>query len=667
MYEKLFSPISINSVTLKNRIAYPSLALLFSYDKKINNKHIEFYRERAKGGAALITVGPVGFDELGSGLIALSIEHDDSISDFKKLTDAIKEENSIPWIQLFHAGAYSMPILIGGKQPIAPSPVYSSYSKTTPKEMTIEDIEYVQGKFVQAARRAKEAGFMGVEIIGSAGYLITQFLSPLTNKRSDEYGGNFQNRMRFATELIAKLRNELGKNFPITMRMAGNDFMPESNDSTKTPEIAIAYENAGIDAISVTGGWHETRVPQLSMDVPRGAFAYLAQNIKNHVSVPVLASNRITDPSTAELILQNGSADIINMARPLLADPYLPKKAKEGKINQIRPCVACSQGCTDQIFSGKPIYCATNPLTGFENERQILETSNPKNILIIGSGPGGMESAITAHAAGHSVELFEAKPEIGGQLILASKIHEKTELSHLLHYYKETILELEIPIYTNLAVTPDMIQQKQPDYVIIAEGAIQNGLPIEHDGSSNILQAWDVLHNDPETGKNIAIIGGGATGLEAALFLGQKGTISPEILHFLFVTKAESPDTLYNLCTTGSKNITIFESTEKIGSGIGKSTKWITIDAVKRYGINIKTNLSIEKIQNNTIFYSHEKEKRSKQFDTIINATGVSPVTTISDKINGLNIPHSIIGDCKKPGRIQDAIHDAFLAITQLH
>ena len=280
MFKKLFESIDINKTTIKNRIVYPSLALSYSPDGEVNERYIDFYREKAKGGAGIITVGPVLFDNTGTGVIALSIAEDKSVPDFIKLTSAIKSEGACAWIQLYHAGAYAYSSMMEGRKPFAPSAVYSKYSKETPVEMTLDDIKNIQESFIRGAKRAKEAGFDGVELLGSAGYLISQFLSPIKNLRKDQYGGSFENRVRFARELIEMMRRRLGPDYPITIRMAGNDFVPGSITDEETPMIAKVYENAGIDAISVTGGWHESRVPQLAMNLPRGGFAWLARGIK---------------------------------------------------------------------------------------------------------------------------------------------------------------------------------------------------------------------------------------------------------------------------------------------------------------------------------------------------------------------------------------------------
>ena len=259
MYQNLLSPITINRLEIRNRVVYPSLGLLYSYDGKLNDRYYNYFQEKARGGTGLVTVGPVGIDFIGSGGIIPMLDTDNAIPAFKKMASIIKDEGARAWVQLFHAGAYSYPMLLNGEAPIAPSAVYSRYSKAMPREMTIEDIESVQEAFIKAAARAREAGFDGVEILGSGGYLITQFLSPIKNQRSDAYGGSFENRVRFPREVIEGIRKHVGDDFPLTIRMAGNDFVTGSNTDTETKEFAKVYEAAGVDAISVTGGWHETQ------------------------------------------------------------------------------------------------------------------------------------------------------------------------------------------------------------------------------------------------------------------------------------------------------------------------------------------------------------------------------------------------------------------------
>lgn len=665
MFDILFSPITINKTVVKNRITYPALGLLFSYDRKLNDRYVHFFAERARGGAGIVTVGPVGFNIVGGGIGTLGLDSDNDIPDFAKLASVIKKEGARAWVQLFHAGAYSYSKLTGGPDPIAPSPVYSSYSKLVPREMTLDDIRETQEGFVNAAVRVQKAGFDGVEIIASAGYLITQFLSPLKNKRTDRYGGSFENRTRFPREILEMMRGKLGPDYPISIRMAGNDFVAGSNTSIETPEIAKVYEKAGVNLISVTGGWHEAHVPQLPMDAPRLVFSYLAQNIKRAVSVPVAASNRITDPRLAEQLIKDGFCDMVNLARILIADPFWPAKAAQGRVKEIRPCVACNQGCTDSLFSGNSVYCIANPRAGYEGERNLATAASQKKIMVIGAGPAGLEAAVRAAEAGHEVELYDKANRIGGQLWIAATPPHKHEVRKLIPYY-EALLNTDVNVFLGREVTVDLINGKKPDHVIVAEGAEPLVPPIDGIDDPNVLSAWDVLKNDPMVGTAIAIIGGGAVGLETAEFLAAKGTLSPETLHFLFLYEAETVERLRELCTRGNKKVTVFEMLPKAAQNVGRSTRWVLLSNVKRYGIDVITNATVRSIQNGTVTFERNGNTVSMHFDTVVNAVGSRAVRTIADAISQLGIPYTIIGDCDKPAQIDKAIHEGFMAVMDL-
>ena len=662
MFKYLFSPITINKLEIKNRIAYPALGLLYSYDSKLNDRYYAYFKERAKGGAGIVTVGPVGIDDLGAGIAALSIASDEAIPDFQKIARIIRAEGARAWIQLFHAGAYAFPFLINNQTPIAPSAVYSNYSKTTPREMTLADIERVQNAFAQAAGRAIEAGFDGVEIIGSAGYLICQFLSPKTNLRTDAYGGSFENRLRFPVETIALTRKQIGPDLPLTIRMAGNDFIPGSNTDAETPAIAQAYEAAGVDAVNVTGGWHETRVPQLPMELPRAALTYLALNVKKAVSVPVMASNRIADPYTGEKIIRDGCADMINLGRPLIADPEWPKKSWEGRPDEIRPCTGCSQGCTDQIFNGMPVFCVGNPLAGFENERRIVPTQSPKRVMVVGAGLAGLEAAVTAAQIGHDVKIYEKTDDIGGQIWIAGAPPHKQELLELIRYYRAMLCKYDIPVFFNTTVDAAFVQKKSPDHLIVAEGAKALLPPIEGSDDPSVLSSWDVLSDNPPLGREVAVIGGGSVGLETALFVAAKGTLNPEMLHFLFEYEAECPERLKELMFTGTSHVTIFEMLPKPGKDHGKSTKWVLLGKLKRHGVDIITDATVQSIKNGTVSYEKGGEHLTRRFDNVILAAGSQAVQDLSKTLAPLNIPFTTVGDCIEPGRINDAVHGGFMA-----
>lgn len=666
MYSYLFSPIRINNLEVKNRIAYPSLGLLYSTDGKLNDRYYNYFAERAKGGAGLITVGPVGVDLVGSGAIALSLTHDEAIADFKKLTAIIKDGGARAWIQLFHAGAYSHPMFIDGQQPMAPSAVYSRYSRTQPREMTIADIHQTQENFARSAERAREAGFDGVEVLASAGYLISQFLSKRTNQRSDEYGGSFENRVRFPRELIELLRKHLGPDYPLTIRMAGCDFVSGSNSDTDTPEFARVYETAGVDAINVTGGWHESRVPQLPMHLPRSAFAFLSLNIKEAVSVPVIASNRISNPESAEQIIRDGYADLVNLGRVLIADPQWPQKAFEGRVDEIRPCVGCSQGCTDQVFSGQPVFCVGNARAGFEGERQLARKDDPKKVMVIGAGASGLEAAVTAASCGHQVDVFEKDSDIGGQLWVAGAPPHKQEILEFIRYYRAQIKKHQIPLHLNTSVDADFVQQQNPDYIILAEGAEPTWPPIDGHDDPCVYSAWQVLKENPALGKSVAVVGGGSVGLETALFVATKGTLTPEVLHFLFTYEAIGIERLRELLFRGSSKVTVFEMLPRIGQDIGKSTRWIVFDNLKRYGVTVKTSTRVTSIRDGNVKFEKDDQTQQLQFDNVIMASGAQSVPGLSAELKKLGIPFATVGDGLRLGKLNDAIHGGFLAALNI-
>ena len=667
MYRYLFTPITVNRLEIKNRIAYPALGLLYSYDSRLNDRYYEYFRQRARGGAGIVTVGPVGVDFIGSGLLALSLRDDEYIPAFEKLTGIIRAEGARAFVQLFHAGGYSHPILIDGATPIGPSPVYNPYAKVTPREMGLEDIQTVQEAFAAAAARAVAAGFDGVEIIASAGYLLTQFLSPLRNQRTDDYGGSFENRVRFARETIQRVRAAIGPDVALSVRMAGNDFVPGSNTDSETPAIARIYEAAGVDVINVTGGWHESKVPQLPMELPRSAYAYLALNIKKAVSVPVMASNRIATPEMAEQILRDGCADMVNLGRVLIADPEWPQKAFEGRADEIRPCVACSQGCTDQVFSGQPVFCVGNPQAGFEAERPITPAPAPKRVMVVGAGPGGLEAAVTAARRGHRVEIHESGDDIGGQLWMAGAPPHKRELLEFIRYYRAMLRRHHIALHLNSSVDIARIRAIAPDHVIVAEGARALVPPIAGIDAAGVLTAWQVLRDNPRLGRRVAIIGGGAVGLETAMFVAAKGTLTPEILHFLFAYQAEAPERLRELMYHGTSRVTVFEMLPKAGADVGKSTKWILMANLERHGVAIRTRTQVAAISDARVLtLDTEAGAVREEFDTVIVASGSRPVQRLSQALSEAGIPFTAVGDTLKPGKLNDAIHGGFLAALSI-
>ncbi|MCP4688002.1 MAG: FAD-dependent oxidoreductase, partial [Desulfobacterales bacterium] len=394
----------------------------------------------------------------------------------------------------------------------------------------------------------------------------------------------------------------------------------------------------------------------------RSGYAYLARNVKDAVSIPVMASNRITTPDEAETIIKEGGADMVNLGRVLIADPRWPIKAKEGRPNEIRPCVACSQGCTDEIFSGRPVFCVGNPRAGFEGERKIVKTRDPKKVLIAGAGAAGLEAAVTATRIGHQVEILEKSDRIGGQLHLAGAPPHKQELLEYIRYYQAMVEKYKISITFNTEATEAVIKERNPDHLIIAEGAEPLVPPIPGVDDPRVISSWDVLRDNPPLGKKAAVIGGGAVGLETALHVAFKGTLCPDMLHFLFTYNAAEVERIRELMFNGTSKVTVFEMLPKVGKDVGKSTKWVLMGNLDRYGVEIRTNARVTSIEDGRIVYEIDGKEESEQFDNVILASGSRSRQVLMKQAESFDIPCSSVGDCVNPGRINDAVHGGFLA-----
>jgi 2,4-dienoyl-CoA reductase (NADPH2) len=657
----LFSPIKINTMELKNRIVMTAMHLGYTPEGDVTDRLIDFYARRAKGGVGLIIVGGCPIDEFGGMAGMISIHDDQYIPGLRQLTEAVKNNGAKIAAQLYQAGRYTHSASIGGRKPFSSSAVRSKFTGETPRALELEEIPGVQDKFAEAAVRAKASGFDAVEILGSAGYLISQFLSPITNLREDKYGGSLENRMRFGLEVVEKVRTAIGPDFPVLMRLAGNDFMEGGNTNKESRLFAAETEKMGVDLFNVTGGWHETRIPQLTMCVPRQAYVYLAQGIKSAVSVPVLASNRINDPHIGEEILRNGQADLVTIARGLLADPDLPNKAKKGKSDLIYRCVACNQGCFDSIFQFKPATCLVNPSAG--REAELISTSAPKlkKVLVIGGGPAGMKTACTAAERGHKVTLIEKEERLGGQLLLNRLIPGKEEMLTTATDLINNMKALDVTIVLGKAANPQFIKETAPDAVVVATGArpVLPDIPGIH--GQNVFHAWDLLTGKVGVGTKVVILGGNAVGLETALYLANQGTLTPEALHFLMINRAESLETLTQLLDRGNKIVTVVEMTKKVGKDIGLTSRWTVLGELRRLGVNIVTNTKAVGIKADGLEVETEDGRDVIQADAIVIAAGSRSENSLVSDLESLVPEVHTIGDAKEPRNAMDAIQEGYL------
>ncbi len=650
------TPFKINNMELKNRIIMLVMHVGFSKGGILSEQDKAFFEERAKGGAAAITQ-VCGVSDVGTADNMPNIKEETFFEKEKEITEMMHSYGTKHIVQLFHRGRNSLSDY--GLKPVAPSNVPSSIYRQECDVLTKEQIEQTIQDFADAALKCKEIGIDAVEVSCSAGYLLTLFLSPLTNLRDDEYGGDDERRMRMPLDTLRAIRAAVGKDYPVIVRIAGSQMMPGGYGIDYMQKFCSIAEKEGlIDAVNVTGGWHEAPVPQISYQLPAGGFAYLADAIKRVVNVPVIACNRINNSDTMEEILRNGMADFVGTARGFLADPDFAEKVLSSK--PYNRCQGCNK-CIEAVLRGKPVICAYNPEVGKElEEKKHRKVVSAKKILVVGAGPAGLEAAKKSAERGYKTILCTKDAYLGGMLVSAAVPPEKQDLMKFVENKQYELEQLGVDIRYNTEVDGDFVKELQPYFVVETTGSTAFVPEIKGIDRENVYMALDVLKGETETiaklkkGKTV-IIGGGTVGLETARYIASKHYASDKAKGFnnMFIGKdipvADLP-----------ADITVIEMTNKIGKDLG-GLKWIVMKEVKADGIKTLTETAVKEIADGYILADTPEGEKRLQADNVIIAAGFKPLSTdITSACLDEKISYAKIGDCKEVKDAMNGIHDAY-------
>jgi 2,4-dienoyl-CoA reductase (NADPH2) len=593
-YPHLFEPLNLGFTTLKNRILMGSMHTGLEESKNGFAKQAAYFAERAKGGVGLIVTGGVAPNRAGwTSPFGSKLSTHSEAKQHQLITEAVHAEGGKICMQILHTGRY-------GYHPIcvAPSAIKSPISPFKPWKLSRGGIKRTINDFVNCAKLAQEAGYDGVEIMGSEGYLINQFIVSKTNKRTDEWGGSYENRIKFPIEIVRQTREAVGKNFIIIYRLSMLDLVEDGSSWEEVEQLAKAIEKAGATIINTGIGWHEARVPTIATMVPRGGFSWVTKRLMGKLSIPLITTNRINMPDVAEQILADGHANMVSMARPFLADPEFPKKALEGRTDEINTCIACNQACLDHVFERKTASCLVNPRACKELSTIVLPAITKKKIAVVGAGPAGLSASVTLAQRGHEVHLFEANATIGGQFNIAKEIPGKEEFIETLRYYKKQMELHKVQIHLN-----SIFKQEQAtdfDEVVVSTGVSGRTLTIEGINDPKVLSYTDVVLHKKPVGKKVAIIGAGGIGFDVAEFLTNEE--SNTIPTFMEEWGVDMNYTVRgalqkNHATKSPREVYLLQRSKgKLGGGLGKTTGWIHRAALKMKKVKMIAEVSYEKI-----------------------------------------------------------------------
>ena len=648
-YPHLLAPLDLGFTTLKNRVLMGSMHTGLE-ETKDWPRVAAFYAERARGQVGLIVTGGMAPNREGGVFPgAAGLFTDQDIANHRIVTDAVHNAGGKIAMQILHAGRYAY-----SPDCVAPSAVKSPISPFAPKELDEEGIEKQIADIVTAATRARQAGYDGVEIMGSEGYFLNQFLVTHTNRRTDRWGGSYENRMRLPVEVVARTRAAVGPDFIIIFRLSMIDLIPNGSTHDEVVQLAQAVEAAGATILNTGIGWHEARIPTIATSVPRKAFAWVTQKLMGKVSIPIITSNRINTPDVAEDVLATGCADMVSMARPFLADPDFVAKAMSGRADQIAPCIACNQACLDHTFSGKLTSCLVNPRACHETELSYTKTTTPKRIAVVGAGAAGMMAALVAAGRGHQVTLWDKATQIGGQLNMAKTIPGKEEFIGLVDWFAAMLAQSGVDLRLGMAPAADYLTGF--DEVIIATGVRPRDPGIPGQDGPNVLSYVDVLADRAPVGKRVAIIGAGGIGFDMAEFLtheGESPTLAPDLWQREWGVAdpaahrgglaPEGPQP-----TAPARQVVMLQrKAEKPGKRLGKTTGWIHRASLQMKGVKMIAGVNYEAITPEGLEISFGEARENPTLiavDTIVLCTGQEVERTLADELTAKGITPHIIG-----------------------
>jgi 2,4-dienoyl-CoA reductase (NADPH2) len=663
-YPHLLAPLDLGFTTLKNRVLMGSMHVGLEEAPGGYERMAAFYAERAKGGVGLIVTGGISPNDAGLTFAGGNkLDTRQEAEKHKVVTQAVHDAGGKIALQILHTGRYSY-------QPdiVAPSAIQAPINPSKPHALTSAEVQQTIADFVNCAKLAQYAGYDGVEIMGSEGYLINEFIVARTNHRDDEWGGSYENRIRFPIEIVKRTRAEVGENFIIIYRLSMLDLVEGGSSFEEVVQLAQAIEKAGATIINTGIGWHEARIPTIATKVPRAAFTWVTEKLKGLVKVPLITSNRINTPEMAEHVLAAGHADMVSMARPMLADAFFVQKAEQGRSDEINTCIGCNQACLDHIFSMKIASCLVNPRACHETELIFKEATQTKKIAVIGAGPAGLSFATYAAERGHQVTIFEASNQIGGQFNIAKTIPGKEEFYETLRYFKRQIeLQPNIKLVLNHTASFEQLLNADFDDVVVATGVTPRKLDIAGIDHPKVLSYIEVLKERKPVGQRVAIIGAGGIGFDTAEYLsheGESGSLNPEKFYDEW-----GIDTNYTN-VGGLKAVKVEKSPRKIyllqrkassvGAGLGKTTGWIHRTGLKNRDVKMIAGASYDLIDDQGLHITVNGQSTVLEVDHVVICAGQESYTAMYEQLQTAGKNVHLIGGAKEAGEL-----DAKRAIRQ--